>query len=570
MTPSEKISLGAYLASRLRKAAANLDPDLADLLEKRRAPVYLCVRSNGKRMVEIWLEEDNQRSCLEEGLTGVAELLGEHVAAATTVEVCLTHDFEVVNSANDQEWRAANFGATRGVLGVEFAYQGATERVSPITMIATNRDFERLLQLFAEKHSIPAERARGAVRVTRFAADQLLVMLDGEPRTVPLVRGARLVAPEEVTQEQTRALADDLGGFLARQVHDDGRMTYLYYPSRAGEEGDPTINNMIRQWMATFALCRFARAKQDERLMELADKNIRYNLEHYYRRRAGLGLIEFRGHIKLGAVALAVLSLMEHSKRQEYAEFEASLWRTIEHQWQQTGELRTFILPSDRNDQTNFYPGEALLAWAHRLRETNDPALLERFMLSFRHYKRWHLHPEHRNPAFIPWHTQAYYIVYQLTQAAGLAEFILEMNDWLVPVQQWPTPAHREFAGRFHDPDRPFGPPHASSTGVYMEGLIDAFELARTLGDERRRERYRRTISRGIRSLMQLAFRDEGDLFYSIDAGRLKGGVRTTCYNNVIRIDNVQHNLLALLKILPAFEEGDYSTASSEAAAAEK
>lgn len=28
------------------------------------------------------------------------------------------------------------------------------------------------------------------------------------------------------------------------------------------------------------------------------------------------------------------------------------------------------------------------------------------------------------------------------------------------------------------------------------------------------------------------------------------GGVRTTEYNNVIRVDNVQHNLMAVLKIL--------------------
>ena len=103
-----------------------------------------------------------------------------------------------------------------------------------------------------------------------------------------------------------------------------------------------------------------------------------------------------------------------------------------------------------------------------------------------------------------------------------------------------------------------------------MEGLIDAFELARALGDEARRERYRRTISRAIRSLMQLTFKDEGDTYYSIDAKRLVGGVRTTCYNNVVRIDNVQHNLLALLKILPAFEEADYSTESRDPVATAK
>jgi hypothetical protein len=181
-------------------------------------------------------------------------------------------------------------------------------------------------------------------------------------------------------------------------------------------------------------------------------------------------------------------------------------------------------------------------------------------MRSFRYYRKWHLEPRHRNPAFIPWHTQAYFIVFEQTHDRELADFIFEMNDWLVPFQQWPTPDHPEFAGRFYDPNKPYGPPHASSTGVYMEGLIDAFELARQLGDEARATRYARTISRGIRSLMQLAFRDEADLYYAVNPEQVIGGVRTTCYNNVIRIDNVQHNLLALLKIVTCFEAHHYAT----------
>jgi hypothetical protein len=134
------------------------------------------------------------------------------------------------------------------------------------------------------------------------------------------------------------------------------------------------------------------------------------------------------------------------------------------------------------------------------------------------------------------------------------------MNDWLLSMQQWPTDPYPEFAGRFYDPKRPFGPPHASSTGVYMEGLIDAYRLARDRQEVERAESYRLAICRGIRSLMQLTFQEQTDTYYSTKPERLHGGVRTTCYNNVIRIDNVQHNLLALFKIIDTFAEEDYST----------
>lgn len=543
----------------MRNEPAALDPGVASILERRSTPVFIAVRSLGKCLGEFWLEGETQHAALALGLGRVAEELGEHSSAATSAEVCLTHDFRTVDSADDQQWRRANFTATRGVLGIELAHQGLVERCSPITTLATNRSLQRLLQRFAEKHAIRPEHVRGSVRITRFRADQLLVLLEDEPRTIPMVRGARLVEPEEVTREETMGLVDQLGGFLANHVHQDGRMTYLYYPSRDSEDEDTTVNNMIRQWMATLALCRFARAKGDSALVELADRNIRFNLEHYYRCQTGLGLIEFRGQVKLGAVALAVLSLMEHERRQQYAEVESSLWRTIDHQRQQSGMWRTFVIPSERNDQTNLYPGAALLAWAHRIRETSDASLIERFMGSFQYYRRWHLDPKNRNPAFIPFQTQAYYIVYQVTGERQLADFIFEMNDWLVPFQRWPTRSP-EFAGRFYDPKRPYGSPHASSTGGYLEGLGNAFELASELGDEKRRRRYATTISRGIRSIMQLTFREASDLYYSSQPERLVGGVRSTCYDNVIRIDNVQRNLLALLKIVSVFDEEDYAT----------
>ena len=66
---------------------------------------------------------------------------------------------------------------------------------------------------------------------------------------------------------------------------------------------------------------------------------------------------------------------------------------------------------------------------------------------------------------------------------------------------------------------------------------------------------------RGIRSVAQLQYQDEVDMFYVSKKKRnyVKGGIRTTVYDNQIRCDNVQHNLLALYKILNSFNEDDYN-----------
>ena len=65
-----------------------------------------------------------------------------------------------------------------------------------------------------------------------------------------------------------------------------------------------------------------------------------------------------------------------------------------------------------------------------------------------------------------------------------------------------------------------------------------------------RADAYRTAILRGLRSVAQLTFKDNVDMFYAVRRARLRGGVRTTAYDNQVRVDNVQHNLLAIMKIL--------------------
>jgi hypothetical protein len=277
-------------------------------------------------------------------------------------------------------------------------------------------------------------------------------------------------------------------------------------------------------------------------------KNLDYNLRTMYVEEEGLGLINDDSKVKLGAVALAALALMECPFADEYVPLCNRLAATIDSLWSPDGAFRSFYRPKDRNDCQNFYPGEALLFWATRFAAMRDQSLLGRFHRSVTYYRSWH--QANRNPAFIPWHTQAYRIVWEITRESSLTDAIFMMNDWLLDVQQWESAPHADCQGRFYDPDRPFGPPHASSTAVYLEGLADAFEIAQQIGEQERADRYRTTILRGLRSLSQLTFKDEVDMFYISKRKTVRGGVQTTEYDNVIRVDNVQHALAAIDKIL--------------------
>jgi hypothetical protein len=348
-------------------------------------------------------------------------------------------------------------------------------------------------------------------------------------------------------------MAREMAGWLVRNTDAEGRLPYKYWPSRGTYS---SADNTIRQFMATVCLGRVAAQWGEAEAAEAARRNLGANLGRFFElSQAGIGMIAYDGSAKLGAAALAALAILEQEGLEgPHAQELAALIRGIDALWQPDGSFRTFHYPIQRNDNQNFYPGEALLFWSSLWARTREPALLERCLTSFRYYRAWHR--AQSNPAFIPWHTQAYAQLHRLTGEPELLAFIFEMNDWLLPMQQGAEAGHPDLIGRFFDPQRPeYGPPHASSTGVYLEGLADALELASAVGDEARATSYARAIHAGIRNLRQLQFKDEADLFYVSERARVAGALRTNPYDNAIRIDNVQHGLMALLKLLDAGTE---------------
>lgn len=545
-------ALGRHVAALWRGEAGPVTglPDLAG-----RGRAFVVARAGGRRVAAAWSPDlptaDGLQPLADALARAVAEardgVPADRLSAVDTLEVVLAYG---LSDPLPDDKPPPNL--VRGLLGLEIANRGAVVRHAPTEFIASNRDFRRVRELFAEAHGSEGISTR------TFGAAQALVPLAAPDKAPRLFRGNRVVGIEEIDRGYVAALAAQQAGWLARNLHDDGRMTYKYWPS-AGSESD--ANNMIRQWMATVALGRVARRDRDQALAARLDLNIRYNLDRFFEERGPLGCIveaaEGGDKVKLGAVALATLALIEHPQRHRFSAYEEALLRTVDHLRNPDGSFRTFLVPAERNDCQNFYPGEALLMWSQLHLQDRREDVLDRIVGSFRYYRDWHL--ANRNPAFVPWHTQAYVQAWSARPSDEMRDFVFLMNDWLLGMQQWESLNDVPDAqGRFYKAGGSFGPPHASSTGVYLEGLIDAWRLARETGDERRRERYRRAIVRGLRSLAQLTFKDDADMFYVSRRDRVLGGVRTTEYNNEIRVDNVQHGLMAMLRILDNFPAEDF------------
>lgn len=500
---------------------------------------WFCVRRNGVAKHRGWINEVP--------LHDLPRQVGPR--HGDVVEVCVAHDFRPVEP---DRFSKVFCKRARGLVGMEIAYKGEVYRVAPTRMLATNRSFKRVLDRFLKQRNASASEFTDHGSLRAFSARQFLLFSGDQACPTVLFRGAPLVSPTPSESEDRAAdLARGIGQWMLENLSPEGALPYKYWPSRGVVS---PADNAIRRFLASLSLARLGELRRSAEIREAARRNLRFNLTRYFRNIGqGRGAIVEPTGAKLGAAAIAALAILESPASGEFLPELHMLTAGVNSLADKDRGFRTFFFPPERDgDNWNFYSGEALLFWAEAIRRgTRSAPTLEHWAATFaccrtRHY-------EARNPAFVPWHTQACASLFKQTGRREYADFALEINDWLLSMQQWDDwpELPPDLWGRFYDPKRPeFGPPHAASTGAYLEGLADAMRVAREIGDEAHTAAYECAIARGLRSLRQLQFRGPTDAFYISRRERVMGALRTEAYDNAVRIDSASHALAAAVKIL--------------------
>ncbi len=548
MTENDESAVVAQALLDIIGSAAERHPTrlifLPDRLTRERL-AHVTMRASGKKVSAQWLDGPAPQA-LTKAVAGVAAKLprgGDN--ALTTVEVTLPHDWAPLDP---DDLGRASCNDFCGVFGLELRGAGKIARMGPLEMVARNLQPDGSFEILEHEIGTVPSRAEA----WKFAADQYLVDLR-EGRCTRLFRGQPVVLQSDITRKCVAEMAGEMTAWMTRQVAPDGKTTYKYWPSN-GRYSD--ANNTIRQFMASACLALASRRGRNHKLTATVERNFQNNFGAFYRDEDAFGIIDEFGKVKLGAAGVAIMAILNLPDPGQWNGHLARLRAFIEAMQQDDGSFRTFLRPEARNDNQNFYPGEAALALARLYAHQPEDALLHRLRACFSYYRTWHR--ANRNPAFVPWHSQAYCLLHEFTGEHEVAAFVFEMNDWLLAVQEVDSCAP-DVVGDFFDPSRPeFGPPHASATGVYLEGLVETWKLARRLGENDRAEAYRRAMLHGLRSLRQMQFRSSTDMFYIQRRSRVRGGLRSSGFDNTLRIDNVQHGLMAIFNILDHFSEEDY------------
>lgn len=207
----------------------------------------------------------------------------------------------------------------------------------------------------------------------------------------------------------------------------------------------------------------------------------------------------------------------------------------------------------DEDYLLTFYSGETILALLDYYKKTNQQRSLDAAIKAQEHYLVEYVDKIEENyyPAYVPWHTLSLYSLFYLTKDVRYAQAVFTLNDKLIQeMLQYPgDDVPTDYVGRFYNPKFPqYGSPHSASDGVYLEGLVYAYDLAKQVGDMAHTKAYLEALQVGLFNLKVLQYEPE-EAYFVEHPERVIGSVRFSAGDNRIRIDTTQHMLDALSKL---------------------
>jgi hypothetical protein len=208
---------------------------------------------------------------------------------------------------------------------------------------------------------------------------------------------------------------------------------------------------------------------------------------------------------------------------------------------------------ADPQDATIVYPGEALQGLIRSQQRQPAAWKIDVVRNALVYYKAcWRKNP---NMGFVPAQTAAYAEAFLLTKEQPFADFVFEMNDWIVRLQYqgFDDPKQVYWSGGF----RSFTDGKAMDTmpqvasAAYAEGLAEGCRVARATGDLARHQAYTAAVERCLPFLTTLQY-TEANTRHFADWYRptLLGGFHASQQDGDLRVDYTQQAVSAMVEYL--------------------
>ncbi len=340
--------------------------------------------------------------------------------------------------------------------------------------------------------------------------------------------------------EETIDLA--VAWFLKNQ-ESDGSFLYSYDPLT---NEVPAEDWCLRQLNAVFVLSQIAAAQGAQTGLESGlDRAL-----HLYagsveqeQQRAFFSWEQPRKDSSLAATAFLLAALSNRSDGERQLDLEP-LAEAIFSLQENSGRFQTDFVRKERTIDQLYYPGETMLSLMEYYRASEDVRSVDALAGAYHWYTDYW--QDSKQGPFVPWQVRAYARFFELTGNPKYKEFCFELQDWLLDT--YPPLSLEQNKAKAGALTRAL-----ASTGVYTEGLVRAYALARQAGDEERMKRYGRALAGCVRYLLGLQFRPE-DVFWLQNPDRVIGALATKPLHNDLRLDYTYHAISALHLLTTSFD----------------
>ncbi len=550
--PSEKLFLSRIARRTISDARAQ-----RPMYEPGYVPKRL---QSMQREVIIRLRQDGYLLCAGVGASapialatrdaalGTFELLQQSKVTDLSRLDRLLMEIEVIGDAVDipfqGDWtqpRALDAFVDPGIDGLVLLGQQSQHRFAPTELFTNDTTLSASLKKLAQlTHSDPSKVLKTALM--RFRSSHWYQPRSGAD-IVSLSRGLTIIPPEAVTRRKLDEVIESLGAYLVYRQKPDGLFTYQYEPAldRYSDE-----DNLVRQIGATVAMATHAAWSGKSASLAAANMAIRFHMKGVTNipgAHQAAFLATADGKHKLGVTALFCQALAVYPQADRFLATREKLINGMLWLQRPSGLFITAFPPAESIAAQDYFPGEALLAMATHYNQHPDERIFDAFNRAIQFYQPFFR--ERPSPAFVPWQVQAFTQMTQHAQREDYDDYVFELTDWLADKQltkdncAWP-----ELWGGIaaYQTGRA-----GVSTASYLEGFADALSLAKRRGDQVRVDRYERVVRLAARFVMQLQFRKQ-EAYFVRSLQDTVGGIRTSPTLNLLRIDHVQHALIALMK----------------------
>ena len=425
----------------------------------------------------------------------------------------------------------------------------------------TGLDLQATVDLLADRLDLSAEQWRAGRRTYRRVRLQAFIEAPGATGQALPVRRLRIAPPDKITAADVRQAVARAANFVVRQMRDDGKFEYIYYPLE-DSHSPPGEYSLPRHAGTTWFLALALKSTGDERVAAAADKAITYlaaNSVPEACQKTSYACVGNDKHADLGSAALAAVAIAEYQQatgNKQYAPLAQRLGSFILHMQKPNGDFCHQYRPDskERNceDILLYYSGEATLALAKLYAASGEerylPAMeramdflvgekydffLGQFFISEDHWTciAADVLPESLNKAS---YANFCYAFAALNRRAQVRRGEGLMDD---------------LGGAFSI--TPFFMPHNTPVGSRTEANVGTLLLARRRGEET--PELRAVVMDALRYLVDHQIKPDSAWHYKNPAAA-SGGILQTPVRASIRIDYVQHAAAALARALPILE----------------